>query len=55
MSMGFEGNELGRIDPRALEDKGDLLSPREMSRYEGELARLFSAQTSSSISCFTRR
>jgi hypothetical protein len=39
MSMGFEGNELGRIDPRALEDKGDLLSPREMSRYEGELAR----------------
>jgi hypothetical protein len=34
----FAGNELGWIDPRALDENGELLSPREMSRYEGELA-----------------
>ena len=34
----FEGNDLGWIDPRALDEHGELLSPREMARYEGELA-----------------
>jgi hypothetical protein len=34
----FEGNELGWIDPRALDEHGELLSPCEMARYEGELA-----------------
>jgi hypothetical protein len=34
----FEGNDLGWIDPRALDENGELLSPRQMARYEGELA-----------------
>jgi hypothetical protein len=28
----FEGNELGWIDPRALDAEGNLLSPREMAQ-----------------------
>jgi hypothetical protein len=34
----FTGNDLGWIDPRALDEEGELLSPREMAQYEGELA-----------------
>jgi hypothetical protein len=34
----FTGNELGWIDPRALDDDGELLSPQEMGQYEGMLA-----------------
>jgi hypothetical protein len=34
----FEGNDLGWIDPRALDENGELLSPRQMARYDGELA-----------------
>jgi hypothetical protein len=34
----FEGSDLGWIDPRALDEDGNMLSPREMARYEGELA-----------------
>jgi hypothetical protein len=34
----FTGNELGWIDPRALDENGDLMSPQEMAEYEGELA-----------------
>jgi hypothetical protein len=35
----FEGNEIGWIDPRALDTAtGELLTPREMARYEGMLA-----------------
>lgn len=34
----FEGNELGWIDPRALDEDGNILSPREMAQYDGELA-----------------
>jgi hypothetical protein len=34
----FTGNELGWIDPRALDEDGVLLSPQEMAQYEGELA-----------------
>jgi hypothetical protein len=34
----FEGNDLGWIDPRALDADGNLLSPREIAPYEGELA-----------------
>jgi hypothetical protein len=34
----FEGNDIGWIDPRALDEEGNLLSPREMAQYEGELA-----------------
>jgi hypothetical protein len=34
----FTGNELGWIDPRALDENENLLSPQEMAQYEGELA-----------------
>jgi hypothetical protein len=34
----FTGNELGWIDPRALNEDGELLSPQEMAQFEGELA-----------------
>jgi hypothetical protein len=34
----FTGNDIGWIDPRALDDEGELLSPQEMAQYEGELA-----------------
>jgi hypothetical protein len=34
----FTGNDLGWIDPRALDEEGELLSPREMAQFEGELA-----------------
>jgi hypothetical protein len=34
----FTGNEIGWIDPRALDENGDLMSPQEMAQYEGELA-----------------
>jgi hypothetical protein len=34
----FTGNELGWIDPRALDGDGNLLSPQEMAQYDGELA-----------------
>ena len=34
----FEGNDIGWIDPRALDEDGELLSPREMAQFEGELA-----------------
>jgi hypothetical protein len=34
----FEGNEIGWIDPRALDEDGDILSPRQVARYDGELA-----------------
>jgi hypothetical protein len=34
----FTGNELGWIDPRALDENGDLMTPQEMAQYEGELA-----------------
>jgi hypothetical protein len=31
----FTGNELGWIDPRALDENGDLMSPQEIAQYEG--------------------
>jgi hypothetical protein len=34
----FEGNDIGWIDPRALDENGELLGPREMAQYEGMLA-----------------
>jgi hypothetical protein len=34
----FTGNDIGWIDPRALDENGDVLSPQEMAAYEGELA-----------------
>jgi hypothetical protein len=34
----YEGNDLGWIDPRALDEHGEVLSPREMAQFEGELA-----------------
>lgn len=34
----FTGNELGWIDPRALDGDQNLLSPQEMAQYEGMLA-----------------
>jgi hypothetical protein len=33
----FDGNDIGWIDPRALDEDGDLLSPQEMAQYDGEL------------------
>jgi hypothetical protein len=32
----FEGNEIGWIDPRALDEDGDILSPCELAQYDGE-------------------
>ena len=34
----FTGNELGWVDPRAQDEHGEVLPPREMAKYEGELA-----------------
>jgi hypothetical protein len=34
----FEGNDIGWIDPRALDEDGDIMTPRELARYDGELA-----------------
>jgi FG-GAP-like repeat len=34
----LSGNDLGWIDPRALDEDGKILSPRAMARYEGMLA-----------------
>jgi hypothetical protein len=34
----FEGNELGWIEPRALDEDGDLLGPCGLAQYAGELA-----------------
>jgi hypothetical protein len=34
----FGGNDIGWIDPRALDDDGELLSPRDMEARDGELA-----------------
>jgi hypothetical protein len=34
----FEGNEIGWIDPRALDADGDVLSPRDLAAREGMLA-----------------
>lgn len=34
----FTGNEIGWIDPRALDEDGDVMSPRELAQYDGELA-----------------
>ena len=34
----FTGSELGWIDPRALNEDGELLSPQEMAQFDGELA-----------------
>jgi hypothetical protein len=34
----FEGNEIGWIDPRAYNENGEVMSPREMAKYAGELA-----------------
>jgi hypothetical protein len=32
----FTGNQIGWIDPRALNEDGEVLSPREMAQFEGE-------------------
>jgi hypothetical protein len=34
----FTGNDIGWIDPRALNEDGELLSPQEMAQFDGELA-----------------
>jgi predicted phage terminase large subunit-like protein len=34
----YDGNDIGWIDPRALDDDGVLLSPYELDQREGELA-----------------
>ncbi len=36
--VAYEGNEIGWIDPRALDDDGVLLSPYELEQREGVLA-----------------
>lgn len=34
----YEGNDIGWIDPRALDDNGDLVSAQELASRDGELA-----------------
>jgi hypothetical protein len=34
----YTGNDIGWIDPRALDEDGELLSPRELEARDGELA-----------------
>jgi hypothetical protein len=34
----FEGNEIGWIDPRALDEDGEVLPPRRLAEREGLLA-----------------
>jgi phage terminase large subunit-like protein len=34
----FDGNDIGWIDPRAIGSDGHVMPPRELSRYDGELA-----------------
>lgn len=36
--VAWDGNEIGWIDPRALNDEGELLTPYDLDRREGELA-----------------
>ncbi len=37
-NIDYEGNDIGWIDPRALDDEGDLLSAEELDEREGDLA-----------------
>jgi hypothetical protein len=34
----YEGNDLGWIDPRALDDDGNVVAPDELQERDGELA-----------------
>jgi predicted phage terminase large subunit-like protein len=36
--VAYDGNDIGWIDPRALDDDGEMLSPAELDEREGELA-----------------